>query len=103
MLRSRIPLIITGLEPRVVGAIGRGAEAVAEEARLRVHVVTGDLRDSIEATQTDAGGWIVGTELAGVFEEFGTSRQPAHPFLVPALESQRSAIEDLVTDVLKDL
>jgi hypothetical protein len=61
-------------------------EDIAADARKRVHVLTGALRDSIVATEQ---GVEAGTQHA-LAEEFGMppNRAP-HPYLTPAVEAAR--------------
>lgn len=103
-LNSRIPAIIAGLDERVNLAVKAGAEAIAENAKNRVHVRTGALRDSIAVNEASDGVYyVVAGELYGIFEEFGTSDTPSHPFLVPAAEETKDEIEHLVTASLQSL
>ena len=82
----------------MVGATRAGAVAIAEEAKLRVPVDTGDLKKSIGVTRRKGDVNIVrfsisprkGKGLGGWyahFVEFGTSKQPAQPFMRPAYEN----------------
>lgn len=52
--------------------------------------VTGFLRGSIAADPVEPGHWLVnvGAEY-GLYQEMGTSRIPARPFLGPAVEAER--------------
>lgn len=63
-------------------------ERIAEEARRRVRVKTGETRDSIEVTDE-------GVEVGGAapFLEYGTRKMPAYPFLGPAVEASKLEIE----------
>lgn len=73
------------------------AERIAERARSRVHVVTGELRDSIKARPDGKNGATVVAEAEHAsFEEFGTRYRPPHPFLTPAAEAERGGfVEDM--------
>lgn len=106
ILRSRLPQIALSLDPRTRAAMAIGAAGVAQEAKARVPVETGTLRDAIHV-EPDGDGWSV---IAGNNEAFyghiienGSVRTPPHPFLVPALESQKAAIEAAVTAALRSL
>jgi HK97 gp10 family phage protein len=77
--------------PTLGVALERKAETLADAAKDRAPVLTGALRDSIEASlDHDAEGFF-GVVIAQVpyagFVEFGTSRQRPQPFLREALES----------------
>lgn len=99
---NRFPQIIAELEPKVEAAVEVGRHMVADEARARVHVDSGSLRDAIHV---DDKLVVAGDNDAfhGHFEEFGTTRNPAHPFLVPALEAKTEDIVGLVVASLRGL
>lgn len=98
--RTRLPEYIATLNPRLGATLRQGAEMVADRARSRVHVDSGDLRDAIHVEsepedEFDLSYYVVaGSREAyyGHMEEFGTSDTPAHPFLVPALEEMREPV-----------
>jgi HK97 gp10 family phage protein len=99
---NRFPQIILELDPRVETALDLGRHAIALDAQSRVHVDSGDLRDSIHV---DGDHVVAGNQTAfyGALEEFGTTHSPAHPFLVPAAEAKREEIVGLVTAALRGL
>ena len=103
-LTSRIPEIVAELNAAVEAAAKAGAEQVAEAARQRVPVDTGKLRDAIH-TQTDAdGSWVIaGNKKAfyGHIVEHGSVHTPPHPFLVPAFEETRGAIEAEIGEAIR--
>ena len=91
------------------------AEAVARHARNTVHEDRGDLKAAItvngrglswaagiakgDAPTPGRGRVVKGTSTAhlyphvyGWFEEFGTARTPAHPFMKPAAEAEGNQI-----------
>ncbi len=75
---------------------------VERDAKINSPVDTGRLRSSItnrlEVEENQLVG-IVGTNVEyASFQEFGTSKMPAHPFLFPALEANKSRIKDLLKD-----
>ena len=83
---------------RVNGPVGRFLKNKAEQcqmmARSMAPVDTGDLRDSIFVRYGKDGNNIfaeIGTDIFyGPFQEFGTSRNPPHPYLRPALAATMS-------------
>ena len=85
-LKSRIPEIITELPLRSKALSLTLAEETATTAQGRVPVLTGRLRDSLEAKSV-AGGAAVYAAWYWFLVEFGSTNQPANPFLVPALEA----------------
>lgn len=87
--QNRIP----GLSKRLQSLAGRNSEmtarGIAASYQARVHVITGQLRDSIDAIKTGPYTWVAGSfgldpDYSG-FEEFGTIYRPAHPAFVPAV------------------
>lgn len=109
-LASRLPEIAAELRPRVSAAVKEGAQAIAEDARMRVHTDDGELRDSITVRRYQAAGYLVEVEAQdeeglyyGWFVEFGTSHAPAYPFLMPAMENQKEHAEDLLSASLRGL
>lgn len=61
--------------------------------------VTGNLRNSIQATMDTGNGlkWRVNVGAAyGIFLEFGTRKMVARPFLVPAVENFRQSFIDQI-------
>lgn len=114
MLKSRIPKIAAELRPRVEEAVKAGAEHVALAAKARVPVETGHLRESIHVESTPEGEYVVADARAynnktgeeegmhyGRLVEFGSAHGPAQPFLIPALEESRKAIEGLAKSALR--
>ena len=60
-------------------------EAVAAEARRRVHVRSGRTRDSSQVLRVDVKTARVTAGYGAVFEEYGTRYRPPHPFMGPAI------------------
>lgn len=105
-LKSRIPQIAASIQPRVEAAMRSGAEAIAESAKARVPVLSGELRDAIHVDAQDEGYYVVAGDddaFYGHMIEFGTSRFPAEPFLIPAAEEQREPLENAVSAALRRL
>lgn len=71
-------------------------EKIAEVARSRVAVDTGETRDSI--TVTDDGVEVGG---AGLFLEYGTVNMPAEPFLGPSAESVKQSFAQEFREALE--
>lgn len=70
-------------------AIAEGLDAMGskaeENAKSTVHVITGNLRDSITHDSNDTEVVISAGMPYAAHEELGTSRQPSHPYLKPAV------------------
>lgn len=106
-LKSRLPEIMAELPKRSEAVAMEIAELTAEGAKSRAAAqYEGTDPFSIEAELVKAGSWVTGHTVqtdgsgAGIsgggggvfcawywfFGEFGTSRQPARPFMIPAFE-----------------
>jgi HK97 gp10 family phage protein len=104
MLRSRLPEIIAELDPAVREAASAGAELIAESAKGRVPVVTGRLRDAIHVQASPEGVYVIAGDrqaFYGHIIEHGSIYAPAHPFLLPSLEENRSLVEDGVRAAIR--
>lgn len=84
----------------------QAADLTVENARLLAPVgnawehqspyYAGYLRDSIEAQRVNQYSWtVVAKAFYAVYVELGTSRMPAHPFLVPAAQKVQALVPDL--------
>lgn len=106
-LSSRIPEIIAELPVIVDAAMKESARLVEQDAKERVPVRTGKLRDAIHterkswATYEVVGG--DGEAFYGHMVEFGTEHSGGEPFLVPALEENREVTVQIVTSGLRGL
>jgi HK97 gp10 family phage protein len=104
--KSRIPQIALTLDARITAALRAGAEAVEQDARSRVPVASGRLRDAIHTEVEGDDVYVIAGDddvFYGHLIEHGTSRVPARPFLVPALEAKRESILGSVNAVLRTL
>lgn len=106
MLRSRLPQIAIELEVIVQNELEKGAEIVVDDARLRVPVNTGKLRDAIHTDRQPDGVYVLGGDddaWYGHLVEHGTAHTAPRPFLVPALEENRSEVTTRVKSGLRKL
>lgn len=92
----------TGIEKALVKA----ALVIEGDAKKNAPVDTGRLHDSITHRLGDENGQSyaeVGTSVDyGIFQEFGTSKMPAHPFLTPAFEANKETITAYLAKVVKE-
>lgn len=106
--------LLKQLGPNVASRVGdqalrAGAKPIIEEAKRRVRVRTGELRDSI-TTDTARGkqqsqrtvliGFLPPASRRAHFEEYGTAKQAAHPFMRPALDEKAGDALDEMGKVL---
>lgn len=87
----KLDTIRSQLVPRAQGILSDSSQDIAEQAQQNAPVDTGALRDSIEAEQSASLEWLVhdGVDY-GIYQELGTSRMQAQPFVVPAVEGYRT-------------
>jgi HK97 gp10 family phage protein len=97
---NRLPELEALLEQRAGEAVAKAAHDLEAHAKSMAPVDTGALRNSITAEQFAALAWIVavGAEY-GVYQEFGTVKMGAQPFLVPAFNT----VAPVLTAALKGL
>lgn len=73
--------------------VAQKAQAIANEAKVRAPVDTGNLRQNILAVQVDPLHWRTGVTnnaAYAIYVEFGTRHMAAQPFLRPAFEVVRA-------------
>lgn len=89
--------IAAHLDTNTERALAAIAEAVLEQARPRTPVDTGNLKNSLESEQMSRFLWWIhdGTDY-GIYQELGTSRMAAQPFMVPAVENVRGQIDKMI-------
>jgi HK97 gp10 family phage protein len=89
------------VEQEVKNLVADTAYRIEAEAKMLVPVDTGYLRNSIKTT-LDNGGFTASigtaTEYA-LFVEFGTSKQPAKPYLTPAYVKFKQKFTDDMNDI----
>lgn len=72
-------------------------------AKLKSPVDTGRLKNSISHT-VDGDTAYIGTNVEyAAYQELGTSKMPAHPYLRPAVENHVDVYKKLLTDELKKI
>ncbi|PLR93193.1 HK97-gp10 family putative phage morphogenesis protein [Bacillus sp. T33-2] len=87
-------------------ALQEGAEIMKEKVQETVPVRTGKLKANIIVSDVKDGVIHVGpdqqgTAFYGHFLEFGTSKATAQPFMGPAFENNKDAVEEKMADVVK--
>lgn len=113
----------------VTDGLLEGARLIQATAKMNCHVDTGQLRNSIEVTETDSGVNIGSNVPQAIFEEYGTGKNgdPAvehttkdkwvymdddgnwhttsghepHPFLYPALKTHQQDVVNKVREKIK--
>lgn len=101
----RLPEIVAA---KLVGnALAAGGRIIRDDAKARVARVSGELSDSI-AVRRARGikglvfvGFLKPTSRRAHFEEFGSSKQSARPFLRPALDANRTKVLQVIARLLR--
>jgi len=96
------------LNEALPGIALQGASIVEAEVIRRAPVDTGAMRSSVDehavaqgpgyasATVAVENSSESGIEHYAIYQEFGTSRMPANPFVRPALQAVRGQVTDLI-------
>lgn len=86
VVHSRVPAVAAAVHAKAALITAKAAHDIEAQAKQRAPVDTGLLRNSIRA-HGQGLTWIVESPVDySVFQEFGTSRMAAQPYMVPALE-----------------
>lgn len=89
--------------------VADGAAIIADEIRARAPVRTGSLAnavDTIESHSVDSASAIVQVDASAqgqqehyaIFDEFGTSKQPARPFFRPGVQAAAPRAQALMVE-----
>lgn len=105
------------LDPEMVEGLIEVADSVVQDARAIVRIDTGSLQKSIRrqhhvsqaqihSIAVTAGGYITNSKTGRIVDyghhlEYGTSRMPAHPFMRPALETNRPFLREVLKGKLR--
>lgn len=77
--------------PELAAVLRRKAEAGAEGARRRARVRTGAMRVGIQVVPIPGGWRVISTADYSAYNEYGTSRMAAQPFMRPSMDDVRAA------------
>ena len=96
------------VEEKVNAALKIAAFSVERKGKEKSPIDTGANRDSIFVAEVDdiggAPAYRIGpTTEYGPFLEFGTSKMPARPYMIPALESERPRLIEAITQIMQEL
>lgn len=79
-----------------------GSKAVGY-AKANVHVVTGNLRDSIGYSADDKEVTVYASASYAADEELGNSHQDAHPYLRPSVNDHLSEYTSIIENKMKGI
>lgn len=89
VVRSRVPYVTAAVYAKAAAATAKAAHDIEAGAKSMAPVDTGLLRSSIAAKGSGLA-WVVESPVDySVFQEFGTSRMAAQPYMIPAAERVR--------------
>ena len=94
--------IMATLDPRAEQILGSSAFAIEGGAKMRAPVMTGALRNSLHTEKKGHLHYRIadGVEY-GIYQELGTHRMAAQPFLIPAVEEERPYLNKRWAELFK--
>jgi HK97 gp10 family phage protein len=100
---DRLPKLPAEVRRRLSLVVRKTAKDVEARAKVRAPVDTGALKGSIQARPVDelTSEVVVGQEY-GIYQEFGTVRMPARPYLRPAVEEVAPAFEQAIAQAIEE-
>ena len=117
-LIARLRKASESLNPKTVQGLIEVADRIVNDAKATVRVDTGSLQKSIRKQHhvsqghihniaVSAGGYVTNPKTGRIvdyahFLEYGTSRMPAYPFLMPALEMNRPSLRLVLRSKLRE-
>ena len=94
-------------QKHITAAMRKGTLLVERGAKMKAPVDTGRLRSSITSEVRGVGADTVGVVGSNVvyapYQEFGTRKMPAHPYLRPALAEAKDKILDFFREAMDKL
>lgn len=102
-LAKSVAMSAAELEGRGEQIVSETVEDIRETARAMAPVDTGELRDSIGGDVAGLTGYVIATADHAAYLEHGTSRQPAQPYMRPAMDRAEPSFSQKAADLLADL
>jgi HK97 gp10 family phage protein len=95
--KNNLPAISIALRQLASRAVRKAAFDIEAHAKVNAPVDTSNLRNSIQAVEIDELHAQVGTAVEyGIYQEFGTHKMHAHPYLIPASETVKPSFEKAI-------
>jgi HK97 gp10 family phage protein len=89
----------TAVQKAVPDALDKAALLVTRSAKQKAPVDTGALRGLIKPERVSAKeADVVSPAEYSIYQEVGTYKMPAHPYMRPALDENAEAIKELIGD-----
>lgn len=100
---DKFPIIAAQYPEKTSMAVRKAAEDIEARAKEEAPVDTGNLRNSIKTESSSDGlSAAVGTHVEyGIYQEFGTYKMPAHPYMRPAAEAVEPSFIEALKEILK--
>ncbi len=90
---------LISISKSIENEVKKAAFEVEREAKINSPVDIGRLRSSITVDKKDTLYYEVGTNVEyAAFQEFGTSRMVAHPYLGPAIDKVKTKYPNLIKE-----
>ncbi len=90
VVKSRFPQLTVAAQALAEAAIAKAAHDIEAHAKAAAPVDTGLLRNSITSRREGRLAWVVESPVDySVYQEYGTSRMAARPYMTPAVEIVR--------------
>lgn len=100
IVKSRIPQYSAAVRVALAKAVQDTAYEIEARAKMNAPVDTGFLKNSIFSKQIAAYRWSIGPSASyGIWQELGTHKMAAHPFLLPALRASEAGFIDRIRRV----
>lgn len=97
----RLPQVTEEIKATVDQLVRKASFDIEAQAKARAPVDTGFLRSSIKAEPVAPRHWrVVAYAHYAIYQEFGTTRMPAQPFMRPALELVRAELDQALRMVV---
>ena len=101
IVRSRFPQLTLAAHALAEKAVAKAALDIEAHAKANAPVDTGLLRNSIGARREGELAWVVESPVDySVYQEYGTSRMAAHPYMTPAVEIVRPQLLDALRRIV---
>jgi HK97 gp10 family phage protein len=103
VVSNKFPAISNAIPDKVDRVVRKAAFDIEAGAKDRAPVDLGTLKNSIQAGPVAKGHWRVRVGVHyGIYQEFGTSRMPAQPYLMPAFEAVVKSFRRAIAGAIKE-
>lgn len=100
-LTSRLPQIQAAARPKAQAAVQKTVMDVEAQAKGFAAVDTGNMRALVQGSMTgDLSGEVNAGAHYSIYNEYGTSKMAAQPFMTPAAESARGTFEQAMSQIV---